>query len=51
VEKAAVQARGASDKELVIEAGAKSLRIGKSLSERELAAVAGRIERWRRSQA
>jgi hypothetical protein len=47
IEAAAFQIKGKTDKELVLEAGAKTLRIGKSLSERELRAIAGRIEQWR----
>jgi hypothetical protein len=42
------QMKGANDKELVLEAGAKPLRLGRSLSERELRAVADSIEAWRR---
>jgi serine/threonine protein kinase len=38
---------GSAQKELVIEAGAKMLRIGKTLSERELSAIAEKIEAWR----
>jgi eukaryotic-like serine/threonine-protein kinase len=50
VEAAMVQAKGAADKELVIEAGSKRVRIGKSFSERELLAVAERINAWRRAE-
>lgn len=42
------QMKGANDKELVLEAGTKPLRLGRALSERELRAVADRIEAWRR---
>jgi eukaryotic-like serine/threonine-protein kinase len=44
---AALQPKGGTGKELVLEAGTKSLRLGKSLSERELQALADAIERWR----
>jgi eukaryotic-like serine/threonine-protein kinase len=47
VEAAAFATKGVSEKELVLEAGAKRVRMGKSLSERELRAVAARIEAWR----
>jgi eukaryotic-like serine/threonine-protein kinase len=49
VEAAAFQTKGDSQKELVIEAGAKKLRIGRSLSEREICAMADKIEAWRES--
>jgi hypothetical protein len=42
------QTKGANDKELVLEAGAGSLRIGKALSERELRALSDAINSWRR---
>jgi eukaryotic-like serine/threonine-protein kinase len=48
VEGALLAAKGAAEKELVIEAGVKRLRLGRSLSERELRAVAAKIEAWRR---
>lgn len=47
VQDAALQAKGGSEKELVLEAGAKSVRIGRGLSERELTASADSIGRWR----
>ena len=51
VENATVQTKGRADKELVMEAGTKRVRFGKALTERELYAVAERIETWRRTSA
>ena len=51
VENATVQTKGRTDKELVMEAGTKRIRFGKSLTERELHAVAERIATWRRTSA
>ncbi len=50
IEGAAVQMKGAAEKELVLEAGATRLRLGKGLSERELRAVAEMIDHWRSSR-
>jgi hypothetical protein len=47
VENVVIQNKGGTEKELVIEAGTKQIRFGKSLSERELRAVADIIQAWR----
>jgi eukaryotic-like serine/threonine-protein kinase len=46
VERTIYATKGIVEKELVIEAGAKQLRLGRSLSERELRVVAAKIEAW-----
>ena len=50
VENAVVQSKGRTDREIVMEAGAKRIRFGKSLSERELQAIAGKIASWQRAR-
>jgi len=51
VQDSSFRTRGSTEKELVIEAGAKRLRVGRSLSERELRALVHRIERFTGSPA
>ncbi|MDP3178688.1 MAG: hypothetical protein Q8M76_12355, partial [Spirochaetaceae bacterium] len=46
IEKASVRISGSDAKELVIEAGASKLRLGRSLSERELRAIKDALEAW-----
>ena len=50
VENAVIQSKGRTDREIVMEAGAKRIRFGKSLSERELQAISGKIESWRKAR-
>ncbi len=50
VENAVMQSKGRTDREIVMEAGAKRIRFGKSLSEREQQAISGKIESWRRGR-
>jgi hypothetical protein len=46
-----VRTGGRKQRQLAIEAGAKSLRVGTGLSERELNAIRAKIEAWRRDMA